>query len=107
MGAVFHLFSYLLFSAVPTHRDGWAKPASCENLAAGYDVDLKFWIGGGDVRRRESEFAAHDIATLGQGTRLVKSDLTIAALTSEAAVVGDNQLFRRNIFQRFADFRRH
>jgi hypothetical protein len=75
-----------------------------ENLAAGNDVDLELWVGGGDVCRRESEFTTHDIATLRQGTRLVKGDLAIAALASEAAVVRDNQLFRRNIFQRLADF---
>src|SRR5579872_4072378 len=76
-------------------------------LAAGNHIDLKLRVGGWDVGGWESEFTTHDIAALRQGARLVKGDLAIAALTSEAAVVRDNQLFDRNIFQRLADFRRH
>jgi hypothetical protein len=61
-----------------------------ESLPASHHIDLELRVGGRHVRGWQSEFTAHDIATLCQSARLVKCDLAIAALSSKAAVARDD-----------------
>src|SRR5262245_20283434 len=60
-------------------------------------------VRSGDVGFGEAELAAYDVAALGDGAGLVEGDLAIAALTSESAIAGHDELLGGNEVQGVAD----
>src|SRR5439155_27381306 len=68
-----------------------------------HDVGLQHRVGRRDVGDVEAELFTNDVAPLRDRRGFVEGDLAIAALTAEAAVAGDDQLLRRNVFERRAN----
>src|SRR5439155_14244631 len=64
-------------------------------------------IGGWHVRRRKPELAPHDVTALGDGARLVESDLAVRSLTPETAVARYDHAFGRDVLQRLTDLGGH
>ena len=53
-----------------------------------HNVDLQLGIGSRYVSDRQAQFAANDVAALGDGTRFAERDVAVAALTTKATVAG-------------------
>src|SRR6266496_3849062 len=68
-----------------------------------HHVDLQLRIRGRNVRRRQAELSANNVAALSDGAGLVEGNLAVASLTSEPAVAGDDELFDGDVHQRMPD----
>src|SRR5437016_10725741 len=86
-------------------RRGLRGSANCaSDIPSRHYILLQLRIRGRDIGRGQSQLAAHDVAALGDGAGLVKSDIAVAPLPAEATIAGQNQTLGGNVLQSFANF---